>query len=555
MELSLVNDPGPPSSLPTGRLHSRDSSAASVEGTGFFKGLAGRVLHSSVASAERQRREARRAKEITFFIDTEKTDGDKWVIDGRSAKASSWTWGQIVAILISTALVPFQAAFRDDLSTAGNGACTTIDMVLTVLFALDIVWNFNTSYVSEQGEHIAARKEIACHYLKGWFIVDFLGTFPWWLLPSAGGASGLLRLFKLARMGKAWRVMGGSSMLEALEAHHSIDYNRLRLARLALAIGLIGHVLGCFLFVSAHGTKDADECEDNFYCVNGLESMKIGDLWVYGVYWAVMTITTIGYGDVALVGTGMRLYAILTMAVGASVFAFVVGEITGLISASDEAERQRQDLLGDLNSLMANVELPKAGQDKIRYFVANTVGTSSTQLSDYQEQISKLSAPLAGMLVRHVHSWLKHVPFLRIRDAETLVALAMSIEERCFTDGDQIIRRGGLSHSMFVVRSGAIKADPERRYGDGNCVGLEILEPELVYMNYTVEADGFVEVYKLTRGSVWKALAADKSARLQAAWARMTYKVRLDAVAKRQWSMKEPEGKPKQQLSTMAART
>lgn len=58
--------------------------------------------------------------------------------------------------------------------------------MIDLLFAIDIVVNFFCATQDENFKVIDNRKEIALHYLKGWFIIDALAIFPFELMITGG---------------------------------------------------------------------------------------------------------------------------------------------------------------------------------------------------------------------------------------------------------------------------------------------------------------------------------------------------------------------------------
>ena len=64
------------------------------------------------------------------------------------------------------------------------------------------------------------------------------------------------------------------------------------------------------------------------YSVEGKHNPQF-DSVLTGVYWAVVTITTVGYGDVTPITAGGRFFAVLVMLLGYSVIAVPTGIIAG----------------------------------------------------------------------------------------------------------------------------------------------------------------------------------------------------------------------------------
>ena len=51
-----------------------------------------------------------------------------------------------------------------------------------IMFIIDIVINFRTTYISENEEVISQPSKIAVHYFRGWFIIDLVAAIPFDLL-------------------------------------------------------------------------------------------------------------------------------------------------------------------------------------------------------------------------------------------------------------------------------------------------------------------------------------------------------------------------------------
>lgn len=58
------------------------------------------------------------------------------------------------------------------------------DLIIDFLFMVDILMNFRTTYVKEGEVLITSPWKIAVHYLKTYFVVDFVAAIPWDLLAS-----------------------------------------------------------------------------------------------------------------------------------------------------------------------------------------------------------------------------------------------------------------------------------------------------------------------------------------------------------------------------------
>ena len=69
-----------------------------------------------------------------------------------------------------------------------------VDSIVDVVFFLDIVLNFHTTYVSQTGEVISDPKLIRLNYLKSWFVIDLLSCLPYDIFNAFQDAEDVRRL-------------------------------------------------------------------------------------------------------------------------------------------------------------------------------------------------------------------------------------------------------------------------------------------------------------------------------------------------------------------------
>ena len=62
--------------------------------------------------------------------------------------------------------------------------------------------------------------------------------------------------------------------------------------------------------------------------------------YIISLYWSVMTMSTIGYGDVTPKTHYERMYEIFGMMLGASVYAYMVGAICSIVASMNAASAE-----------------------------------------------------------------------------------------------------------------------------------------------------------------------------------------------------------------------
>lgn len=111
----------------------------------------------------------------------------------------AWDWFVLALVLYTAIEIPYATAFstktRPSKSVwkkiSSGEPSEIVNVIVDVMFFIDILINFRTTYVEKKSEVIVSGpKEIAIHYLKTWFVVDFVAAIPFdFFIPQ--GAEGV----------------------------------------------------------------------------------------------------------------------------------------------------------------------------------------------------------------------------------------------------------------------------------------------------------------------------------------------------------------------------
>jgi hypothetical protein len=82
------------------------------------------------------------------------------------------------------------------------------------------------------------------------------------------------------------------------------------------------------------------------------------DLYVTSLYWALTTMTTVGFGDITPKSSPEKIYSMLIVVIACGTFAYILGNIGGAISDQnkEEAEHRRRTVL--INRYMRRNKIP-----------------------------------------------------------------------------------------------------------------------------------------------------------------------------------------------------
>lgn len=88
-----------------------------------------------------------------------------------------WDWIILSLTFYTAIMVPYNVALKN--KTSEDVFLLVVDSIVDVIFFIDIVLNFHTTYVGPGGEVVSDPKVIRLNYLKSWFVIDLLSCLPY----------------------------------------------------------------------------------------------------------------------------------------------------------------------------------------------------------------------------------------------------------------------------------------------------------------------------------------------------------------------------------------
>lgn len=121
---------------------------------------------------------------------------NKFTILHYSPFKAVWDWLILLLVIYTAIFTPYSAAFLlNDLEEERRRECgyscsplNVVDLIVDIMFIVDILINFRTTYVNTNEEVVSHPAKIAVHYFKGWFFIDMVAAIPFDLLIFEAGS-------------------------------------------------------------------------------------------------------------------------------------------------------------------------------------------------------------------------------------------------------------------------------------------------------------------------------------------------------------------------------
>jgi len=209
----------------------------------------------------------------------------------------------ILTILVSILLVMLESV--ESFDNKYHNFLNVSEWVITILFSIEYI------------ARIITIKKPSRYIFSFYGIIDFLATVPKYLSFIFVGTHALialraLRLLRVFRILKLARYLGASrSLVSALKA------SRIKISVFLFSVLVITIILGTVMYL-IEGPE------------NGFTNIP------HSMYWAIVTLTTVGYGDLAPHTPFGQFIASLVMILGYGIIAVPTGIVTSEMTKQDD---------------------------------------------------------------------------------------------------------------------------------------------------------------------------------------------------------------------------
>ncbi|XP_049312077.1 potassium voltage-gated channel protein eag isoform X14 [Bactrocera dorsalis] len=379
-----------------------------------------------------------------------------------------WDWVILCLTFYTAIMVPYNVAFKN--KTSEDVSLLVVDSIVDVIFFIDIVLNFHTTFVGPGGEVVSDPKVIRMNYLKSWFIIDLLSCLPYDVFNAfdrdedgIGSLFSALKVVRLLRLGRVVRKLD-----------RYLEYGAAMLILLLCFYMLVAHWLACIWY--SIGRSDADngiqyswlwklanvtQSPYSYIWSNDTGPELINgpsrkSMYVTALYFTMTCMTSVGFGNVAAETDNEKVFTICMMIIAALLYATIFGHVTTIIQQMTSATAKYHDMLNNVREFMKLHEVPKALSERVMDYVvstwAMTKGLDTEKVLNYCPKDMK--ADICVHLNRKVFN--EH-PAFRLASDGCLRALAMHFMMSHSAPGDLLYHTGESIDSLCFIVTGSLE--------------------------------------------------------------------------------------------------
>ncbi|XP_064127007.1 potassium voltage-gated channel subfamily H member 6 isoform X3 [Loxodonta africana] len=329
-----------------------------------------------------------------------------------------WDWLILLLVIYTAVFTPYSAAFLlSDQDESQRGDCgytcsplTMVDLIVDIMFVVDIVINFRTTYVNTNDEVVSHPRRIAIHYFKGWFLIDMVAAIPFDLLIFRTGSDETTTLIGLLKTARLLRLVRVARKLDRYS-----EYGAAVLFLLMCTFALIAHWLAC-----------------------------------------ICSLTSVGFGNVSPNTNSEKVFSICVMLIGSLMYASIFGNVSAIIQRLYSGTARYHTQMLRVKEFIRFHQIPNPLRQRLEEYFQHA--WSYTNGIDMNAVLKGFPECLQADICLHLHrALLQHCPAFRGASKGCLRALAIKFKTTHAPPGDTLVHLGDVLSTLYFISRGSIE--------------------------------------------------------------------------------------------------
>ncbi|KAM0973815.1 potassium channel KAT3-like [Malus sylvestris] len=376
----------------------------------------------------------------------------KFVIAPYDRRYRWWQAFLVVLVIFSAWASPFELAFKK----VATGSLLPVDLVVDAFFAVDIILTFFVAYLDKSTYLLVLdHKKIALRYVtRIYFPLDVASTLPFQVIYRIfTGNMHHRQVFGFINMLRLWRLRRVSELFKRLEKDTRFSYFWVRYIKLICVTLFAVHSSGCFYFWMATHHKQAKDTWIGSQ-INDFDHRSIWLCYTYSIYWATVTLTTVGYGDLHAVNFGEKIFSIFYMLFNIGLFAYLVGNMTNLVVHSAVRTLFMRDAINEIFRYASKNRLPEGLKEQMLAHMQLKFKTAELQQEEVLEDLPKA---IRSSISHHLFRKTVEKTYLFKGVSEHLtVQLISEMKAEYFPPKVDIILQNEIPTDFYILVNGAL---------------------------------------------------------------------------------------------------
>ena len=204
-------------------------------------------------------------------------------------------------------------------------------------------------------------------------------------------------------------------------------------------------------------TKFCGGADDDVGFSCSAAQLTSSEKYIGALYWAVVTITSIGYGDIAPNTTSEMVAGIFFVLLGSALWAGILGEVCTVLSHLDIDKIQYRQTMDELNFMMEDQGLPSELRERARAFFRHRHVLDRSE--SYKGIIKRMSPSLVADVSKVNSRWILSVYYFSMVDVNFLASCTQRVTGHVLCPREKVewkdalfcVSRGTVCHQTHLL--------------------------------------------------------------------------------------------------------